>query len=125
MEDAFDPDKVKAELHWQLSTAIESPAERGDAIQAFIESARLLAMLDAEALMEARGALPRRPRKPLAWKRKGARWVARRGWEVFQLGGGRWVAQQYGVRLERAGRPRTFARRQGAMQAAQRADREL
>jgi hypothetical protein len=47
-------DALVAEIHWAIQTAIESPAERADAIAACVAQLRELALRDAEALMLAR-----------------------------------------------------------------------
>jgi hypothetical protein len=44
-------ERVKAELHWALKSAVESPEERDDAIGAAIDHIRELTLRDAEALM--------------------------------------------------------------------------
>jgi len=49
--DASDVDKLKAEIHWALQTAIESPAERAEAIGAVVEQMRELCMRDAHDLI--------------------------------------------------------------------------
>jgi hypothetical protein len=48
-----EEDRLVAELHWQISTAIEDPAQRADAIQAAIATIRELALRDAQALVKA------------------------------------------------------------------------
>lgn len=50
-KDAFNPDNAKADLHWAIQTAIESPADRAEAIEAQIEGQRELYLYDAESLV--------------------------------------------------------------------------
>jgi hypothetical protein len=48
---AAERDRLRAEIEWALSTAIESPAERADAVACVVENLRLLCLSDASQLL--------------------------------------------------------------------------